>query len=121
MEMLLGGVRCRPCQRAHSSRALVVIIRCQRGSYRPDLSDQPDVDGLRSLAALDHVDSYSLAFRQIGEAATVECRGMHENVLAAAIPDDEPEPFIRVVPLYRTDFLDGSDTVLLPLRSTTLT
>ena len=73
----------------------------------PGLSDQPDVDGLRPLAALDHVDRYSLALRQIGEAATVERRGMRENVLAAAVPDDEPESLIPVVPFYRTDLLDG--------------
>src|SRR3954453_5560457 len=32
---------------------------------------------------------------------------MHEDVLAAAAPDDEPEPLIWVVPLHRTDLLDG--------------
>src|SRR5580704_3998643 len=79
---------------AHSGRLLAVITRCQRGSYRPDLSDQPDVDGLRSLAALDHVDRYSLALRQIGEAAAVERRGVNENILTAAVPNDEPEPLI---------------------------
>src|SRR6267142_1659084 len=87
---------------------LTVIIRCQRGYCRGrSISDQADVDGLRSLATLDHVDSYSLAFRQTGEAAAVERRGMHENVLAAAVADDEPEPFIRVVPFHRADLLDG--------------
>src|SRR3954469_11283330 len=32
---------------------------------------------------------------------------MHEDVLAAAVPDDEPEPLIWVVPLHRADLLDG--------------
>src|SRR3954462_14868707 len=32
---------------------------------------------------------------------------MHENILAAAGPVDETEPLIWVVPLHRTDFLDG--------------
>jgi hypothetical protein len=32
---------------------------------------------------------------------------MHENVLAAAVPNDEPEPLIPVVPFYRTDLFDG--------------
>jgi hypothetical protein len=32
---------------------------------------------------------------------------MHENILAAAVPVDEAEPLIRVVPFYRTDLLDG--------------
>jgi hypothetical protein len=71
------------------------------------ISDEPDVDGLRSLAALDHVDGYPLAFRQIGEAAAIERRGMHENVLAAAVPDDEPKPLIAVVPFDRAELLDG--------------
>jgi hypothetical protein len=30
---------------------------------------------------------------------------MHENVLAAAVADDEPEPLIWVVPLHRADLL----------------
>src|SRR4051812_12383621 len=32
---------------------------------------------------------------------------MHENILAAAVPVDETEPLIWVVPLHRTDLLDG--------------
>src|SRR6202035_2994311 len=30
----------------------------------------------------------------------------HENILAAVVPHDEPEPFLGVVPLHRTDPLD---------------
>jgi hypothetical protein len=72
------------------------------------ISDEPDVDGLRSLATLDHIDGYSLAFRQIGEAAAIERRGMHKNVLATAVPDDESKPLIGVVPFHRAKLLDGS-------------
>jgi hypothetical protein len=32
---------------------------------------------------------------------------MHEDVSAAAVPYDEPEPLIGVVPLHRTELLDG--------------
>src|SRR6266571_4824658 len=32
---------------------------------------------------------------------------MHENILAAAIPHDEPEPFIGIVPFHRAELLDG--------------
>src|SRR2546429_7394680 len=71
------------------------------------MSDEPDADRLRSLVAFDHVYSYPLAFRQLAQAGSVERRGMHKNVLAAAIPDNEPEPFIGVVPFHRADLLDG--------------
>src|SRR4051794_8207408 len=32
---------------------------------------------------------------------------MHEDVLAAAVPDDEPEPLVWVIPLHRADLLDS--------------
>jgi hypothetical protein len=32
---------------------------------------------------------------------------MHEDVFAAAVPDDEPKPLVAVVPFHRTDLLDG--------------
>src|SRR5216683_7413712 len=32
---------------------------------------------------------------------------MHENVLPAAISNDEPESFVGVVPFHRADLLDG--------------
>jgi hypothetical protein len=38
------------------------------------ISDEPDIDGLRSLAAFDHVDGYPLAFRQIGVRKVPMCR-----------------------------------------------
>jgi hypothetical protein len=105
---LEGGGRCSSCQLAHPGRVLCGNNPLPtRVLLAGSISDEPDVDGLQSLAALDHVDGYPLAFRKLSNAAAVERRGMHENVFAAAIPDDEPEPFIRVVPLYRTDLLDG--------------
>ena len=73
----------------------------------PSISDEPDIDGLRSLASLYHIDSYPLAFRQIDQAPAIKRRGMHEDVFAAAVPDDEPEPLIGVVLLHCTDLLGG--------------
>src|SRR5437660_12056027 len=70
------------------------------------ISHEPDADRLRSLGAFDHVDDHPLAFRQIGDAAATERRGMHEDVSAAAVPYDEPEPLIGVVPLHHTELLD---------------
>src|SRR4051794_11207194 len=32
---------------------------------------------------------------------------MYENVLAAAVPDDEAEPLIWIIPLHRADLLDS--------------
>src|SRR4051812_39682797 len=32
---------------------------------------------------------------------------MHENVLAAAVPDNEAEPFVWVIPLHCADLLDS--------------
>jgi hypothetical protein len=49
-------------QLAHAVRVLTVIS-LQRGAIGVGfISDKPDVDGLWSLAALDHVDGYPLAF-----------------------------------------------------------
>src|SRR6476646_9438162 len=84
------------------------------------MSDGTDADCLRSFATLDHVHGYSLPFRQRGEAAAVERRRVHEDVLAATVADDEAEPFIRVVPLHRADLLDGRlirRSIRRPLRS----
>ena len=46
-------------------------------------------------------------FQKIGEAAAIERRGVHENVFATAVPNDKSKPLIGVVPLHRTDLLDG--------------
>jgi hypothetical protein len=46
--------------------------RCRLVAVGYRISDEPDVDSLRSLAALDHVDDYPLTFRQIGEAAAIK-------------------------------------------------
>src|SRR3954451_3840521 len=63
----------------------------------PMFSEKPQANRLGPLAALDHVHGHALPFRKIGHAAPGECRGMHENVLAAAVPDDETEyPFLGV-------------------------
>src|SRR5208282_1137352 len=59
-----------------------------------------------SLAALDHIDGHPLTFHQLADTGAVQRRGMHEDVLAAAVPHDEPESFVGVVPLDRADFLD---------------
>src|SRR5437764_1510967 len=69
-------------------------------------SNEPNVERLRSLAAFDHVDGYALAFPQLGDTGAVQRRGMHKNVLAAAVPHDEAEPFIGGVELHRADLLD---------------
>src|SRR5690348_16694003 len=65
-----------------NASAMNAVIRAKTPIHK--ISEEPDVDGLRPLAALDHIDGYSLAFQQIGEAATTERRGMHKNVSATA-------------------------------------
>ena len=71
------------------------------------ISDESNTHRLWSLAALDHVHGHPLPFRKLGEAAAGERRDMHENILAAAVPVDETEPLIWVVPLHCTDLLDS--------------
>ena len=70
-------------------------------------SDEPNADGLRSLAALDHINGDALAVRQLADTGAVQRRGMHENILAAAVPHNEPEPFRGGVELHRAELLDG--------------
>jgi hypothetical protein len=82
------------------------------------VSDELNADRFRSLATLDHIDGHSLAFHQIGEAAAVERRDMHENVFTAAVADDEPKSFVGIVPLHRADLRDSSliSRLIRPLR-----
>src|SRR5688572_10517916 len=75
--------------------------------YAAATSDEANADRLRSLGALDHVDSNPLAFRKLGDAAAGKRRDMYENVLATAVPDNESKPLIGIVPLHRAALLDG--------------
>ena len=77
---------------AHSGRVVAVIVRCQRGCcYGRPTSDEPNADRLRSLAALDHINRYTLTFGQLADTGAVQRRDMHENILAAAVPDGTRE------------------------------
>src|ERR1700704_930583 len=93
---------CAPCCRRSSQRSRIHNRpKTGRTLLLHERLEEPDVDGLRSLAALDHIDGYSLAFQQISEAAATERRCMHENVSATAVPNDKSKPLIGVVPLDR--------------------
>ena len=70
------------------------------------MSDQSDADRLRSLAALNHVDRDPLTLWQLAHAGAAQSRRAHENILAAAVTDDEAEPFIGGIELDRPDLLD---------------
>jgi hypothetical protein len=68
--------------------------------------DQPNTDRLRSLAALDHIDRDPLAFSQLADASAVQSRCTHKNVLAAAVANDEAEPFVGGIELDGAGLLD---------------
>jgi len=70
------------------------------------MSDQSGAHRLRSLAALNHVDRDPLTFWQLAHAGAAQSRRAHENILAAAVTDDEAEPFIGGIELDRPDLLD---------------
>src|SRR3954452_17714154 len=75
--------------------------------------DQPKTDRLRSLAALHHVARDPLSFRQLADASAVQSRCTHKNVLAAAVADDEAEPFVGGIELDRAGLLDHGLIVAL--------
>src|SRR6516162_884151 len=64
-------------------------------SYRP---------GFWSLAALHDTDDHTLSFAQRHEPGALQRRGVHEDVLPAAIPNDKAEPLGGVVPLHGPRF-----------------
>jgi hypothetical protein len=68
-------------------------------------SDKPNADRLRPLATLDHVDRDPLAFCQVADSSAVQSRRAHENVLSAAVADDEAEPPIGGIKLDRAGLL----------------
>jgi hypothetical protein len=63
--------------------------------------------GLRSLPTLGHADKDALALVQIRDARPLKRGGVHEDVLAAAIQDDEAESLDGVVPLHRPHLLNA--------------
>src|SRR5579862_62050 len=68
-------------------------------------SGEADGGGFRALVALGDVDDDALAFVEPGEAGALERGGMHEDVLAAAVANDETEALGRVIPLDRAGLL----------------
>src|SRR6185437_9246593 len=66
-------------------------------------SDKLEVCG-RGLAALHrHLVAHLLPVIQATQAGCLDCRDVHEHVLAAIFGHDETEAFCGVEPLYRAD------------------
>ena len=68
------------------------------GSEAVGLVQQFDRPGLRSFLTLLNLHPHTLTFRQLTQSAPIKRRGMHEDILAAAILRYETEPLLRVVP-----------------------
>src|SRR6516165_1984220 len=66
---------------------------------------QPYRSSFRSLLTLHDANYHALAFAEVYDASPLEHGGVDENILPAAIPNDEAEPLGCVVPLHGTRFL----------------
>jgi len=66
-----------------------------------------DRPGLWSPLTLGYADKDALPLAQIHYACPLKHGNVHEDVLPAAVQDDETEPLGGVVPLHRSHLLDA--------------
>jgi hypothetical protein len=66
-----------------------------------------DRSGFRSPLPLGHADKNALPLVQARDARSLKCGGVHEDILPAAVPNDETEPFGGIVPFHRPHLLDA--------------
>ena len=71
------------------------------------LLGQLDRGGFWSLLPLGYADKDALALFQMRDARPVKRGDVYENVLPAAVPNNETEPLGDVVPLHRPHLLDA--------------
>jgi hypothetical protein len=66
---------------------------------------QLDRGGFWSLLPLGYADKDALALVQTHDACPLKRGDVHEDIVSAAVPDDETEPLRGVVPLHRPHLL----------------
>src|SRR6516165_8345123 len=82
-------------------------VRLGRGSRSSPKLRETNPDGFGSLTPLGDVDHYTLALVEGADPGSLEHRGVHEGILAAAFADDEAKALLRIEPLHRAHFFNG--------------
>src|SRR6516165_4884544 len=82
-------------------------VRLGRGSRRSPKLRETNSDGFGSLAPLGDVDHNTLTLVEGADPGSLEHRGVHKGILAAAFADDEPEALLSIVPLHRARLFNG--------------
>jgi hypothetical protein len=75
--------------------------------HHQDTLRQLDRGGLRSLPTFGDADKDALTLSQTRYACPLKRGDMHEDIVSAAIQDDETEPLGGVVPLHGSHLLDA--------------
>jgi hypothetical protein len=96
----------RPRELAHASHPWLLLISSGE-IITEDPLGQLDRDGFRSLPTLGYADKNPLPLVQTRDARPVKCGDVYEDVLPAAVPNNETEPLGDVVPLHRPHLLDA--------------
>jgi hypothetical protein len=65
-----------------------------------------DRGGFWSLLPFGNADKDALALVQTRDTRSLKRGDVHEDIVSAAVPNDETEPLGDVVPLHRPDLLD---------------
>src|SRR5690242_17711861 len=81
------------------------LIACSRRGNRVHHLSHPDRSCLWSLRTLGYSDKDALALVQTRDPRPVERGDVYEDVLPAAVPNNETEPLGDVVPLHRPHLL----------------
>ena len=74
---------------------------------RPCRLGQLDRGGFWSLSTIGYADKDALALVQTHDARPLKRGGVYEDILPAAVQNDEAEPLGGVVPLHRPHLLDA--------------
>src|SRR5262245_15046820 len=81
--------------------------RNEAGFRRLRGSGEPDRAGFRPFSAFDYVNGDALPRAEALDARALKHGGMHKDILAPIVPNDEPKPFGYAVPLDGADFLNA--------------
>jgi hypothetical protein len=96
----------RPEELAHASYPWRLLISSGE-IITQDTLGQLDRGGFWSFLPLGYADKDALALVQTHDACPLKRGDVHEDIVSAAVPDDETEPFSGVVPLHRPHLLDA--------------
>jgi hypothetical protein len=96
----------RPRELAHASHPWLLLISSGEIITQDPLG-QLDRGGFWSFLPLGYADKDALALVQTRDPRPVERGDVYEDIVSAAVPNNETEPLGDVVPLHRPHLLDA--------------